>query len=839
MYRRGDDYDEVEDDSDDDVGIGIRMNGSCRKYTPIPQDEEELYPVLPGDKDSPDPETALNEARMDLGFTPPKKQSRNILEKTFYRKRKTKPKVNRSYLIKRSLEKCRDYLPDSCECTTQCLKNFFCRIFPFIKIMQGYSLLYDFPSDLVAGLTVGIMHIPQGMAYALLTQLPPVYGLYTSFYPVLTYFLFGTSRHVSVGTFAVISLMVGAVVDKGHVAYQKLELLHVEAMAANLTSDHPMLNTTFLDGKNHLEKLEEIKVSYAMSVTFAVGALQMILGFLRLGFVTTFLSDPLISGFTTGAAVHVFSSQIKSAFGIAVGRYSGPLKLVYAYRDFFSNLHNANFVTMTATIVAICALIAIKEGINNNKSIKSKLKIPIPIELLVIVGGTVISFYLHLNKEFNVEIVGEVPRGLPPLNVEQLRFVPDLIGESFAICFTAFAISFAMAKILADKHNYEVDANQELLAYGISNMIGSMFSSFCCSGSLSRSMVQDNVGGKTQVTSLVSSLLVIIVLVSLGPVFETLPNCILAAIIIVSLKGLFLQFKELRRLWKVSKVDFCVWIVVFLSTVLLDVDLGLLVGLIFNLIPVLLRTQTPYTSLLGNVEGTDVYADISLHKQAKEIPGIKIFRFESALYYGNIQHFRKRLIKDTGLDPKALKQLKQAKAEADMAKQHKEICMATKTAWNDEPCNHSDTDQQPDTEDEREVDPYAIVLDGSTIQYIDSVTVRVLKEIVQEFAAVDVEVFLGECKAAVRGMLDKSGFYKYVPRRQVCATIHHAVRIAQRSHVLTPDQEFHALRKKAVSVDTIGSDYVMAPESSFVNLELLTSNNSSEDDSDDRRKDIS
>ncbi|ESO82306.1 hypothetical protein LOTGIDRAFT_134793 [Lottia gigantea] len=594
---------------------------------------------------------------MDLGWNlSDRPQTKTVLEKAFKRKRsKPKSKVNRAYLIKKSLQKARDYLP-SCDCSCLCLKEYIMRIFPFIKIMQGYSLLYDFPCDLVAGLTVGIMHIPQGMAYALLTQLPPVYGLYTSFYPVVIYFLFGTSRHVSVGTFAVVSLMVGAVVDK-----------------ANMTSSHPALNSTFLDGKNHIEKLDEIKVAYAMSVTFAVGALQLILGFLRLGFVTTFLSDPLISGFTTGAAVHVFSSQIKSAFGITVGRYSGPLKLIYAYRDFFANLHTANMVTMTATIVAILALIAIKEGINNNRSLKNKLKIPVPIELLVIVGATALSFYLHLNREFNVEIVGEVPRGLPPLNIDNLKYVPDLIGESFAICFTAFAISFAMAKILGDKHNYEVDANQELVAFGISNMFGSMFSSFCSSASLSRSMVQDNVGGRTQVTSLVSSFLVIIVLVSLGPVFKYLPNCILAAIIIVSLKGLFLQFTELKRLWRVSKVDFSVWVVVFLSTVLLDVDLGLLVGLIFNLIPVLLRTQTPYTSLLGNVEGTDVYADISLHREAKEIPGVKIFRFESALYYGNAEHFRKKLIKDTGLEPKELKRIKQIKHDEDMARKHNDV----------------------------------------------------------------------------------------------------------------------------------------------------------------------
>ncbi|GFO43881.1 sulfate transporter-like [Plakobranchus ocellatus] len=186
------------------------------------------------------------------------------------------------------------------------------------------------------------------MAYALLAQLPPVYGLYTSFFPVLVYFFFGTSKHVSVGTFAVVSLMVGAVVDKGHVAWQRHELqtaIHDinlgHNLSHNLDAARPSPPPTSDNGSNQhsvwesifrsrqLSELEQIKVSYAMAVTFTVGLLQVFLGMMRLGFLTTFLSDPLISGFTTGAAIHVFSSQIKSAFGVKVRRFSGPLKLVF------------------------------------------------------------------------------------------------------------------------------------------------------------------------------------------------------------------------------------------------------------------------------------------------------------------------------------------------------------------------------------------------------------------------------------------------------------------------------------------------------------------------------
>ncbi|XP_041347224.1 solute carrier family 26 member 6-like [Gigantopelta aegis] len=709
-----------------------------------------------------------------------------------YKQTKTDKFLNRNAIIKHALRKLSDSL-SACHCSTSCCVNFISRVFPFLNIMRGYSVLYDFPNDLVAGLTVGIMHIPQGMAYALLSQLPPVYGLYTSFFPVLVYFIFGSSRHISVGTFAVISLMVGAVVDKGTVAWKRQDLAQVH----NVTSQSMLGNMTLLE--YHEERLEYIKVSYAMSVTLAVGGMQLVLGILRLGFLTTFLSDPLISGFTTGAAIHVFSSQVKSAFGVRIGRYSGPFKLIYAYQDFFSKLSQINWVTMTATVVCILVLVLVKEGINNNKDCKKTLKVPIPTELIVVIAATVIAYYVDIKQEFDVDILGHIPRGLPSVDIAMLRFAPELVGEAFAICFTAFAISFAMAKILADKHNYTVDANQELVAHGLCNVVGPVFSSFCSAASLSRSAVQEDVGGKTQVTSLVSSCLVLVVLLALGPYFRTLPNCILSAIIIVSLKGLFLQFGELGRLWKVSKIDFTVWLVVFVSTILLDVDLGLLVGIIYNLVPILLRTQRPHCLLLGHVAGTDVYVDKKTHHEARDIPGIKIFRFEAPLYFANMEYFRQMLIKETGLDPNELHHQHRHERQASATARHHEVCLAATDTWSEQPCDGHVHDNlvarkqklQVLADDQTEEVTYAIILDGSTIQYVDSMTVRILLEIIKVYKTVDIDVYLAECKADVRVMLEKSGIYKHIHRRHVCATIHHAVMCAQRS--------------KSISLDTLAS----------------------------------
>ncbi|KAL8602849.1 hypothetical protein ACOMHN_056343 [Nucella lapillus] len=767
----------------------------CLPETPKAE-KEPGEPGMPKEEEEPEPEPEFRISLYDLARTDEK--TKRAIKSRLRRKKTRAKKVTRNGVLRRSVGKMRE----SCSCCSwRCVRGYFRRCFPFLRILRGYSALYDLPCDLIAGLTVGIMHIPQGMAYAMLARLPPVYGLYTSFYPVLLYFFFGTSKHISVGTFAVVSLMVGAVVEDGHVAWERQQ---TEILLKNETALHALQNGTAGGGGGvtggvganpqgaggglgpvgGLTELETIKVAYALSVTFAVGVMQIFLGLVRLGFLTSFLSDPLISGFTTGAAVHVLSSQLHSIFGIPVEQYSGSFKLIYGYRDFFVNLNQVNYVTMTASLSAMVVLVLIRDGINNNKKLCPHLRVPVPIELIVIIGATLLSHYLDINEEFGVEVIGEIPRGLPGIDLTMLRYIPDVLGEAFAICFTAFALSFAIAKILADKHDYVVDANQELFAHGVTNVLGSICSSYCSSASLSRSVVQEEVGGKTQISSLVSASLIFIVLLVVGPLFKPLPNCILAAIIVVSLKRLFLQFADLRRLWKVSKIDFTVWLVVFVCTVMLDVDLGLLVGLVYNLVPILLRTQKPYVCLLGNIEGTEMYVDTKVHKEAREITGVKIFRFEAPLYFANVDHFKRSLVAETGLDPKELQKMHIATKETDMSLRHEQVCLGAATRWEEDPCEgHSHSKplgarKKTSLPAELSGGTFAIVVDGSTIQYIDSVTARVLRELIQEYKDVEVEMFLGECKPTVRSMLDKSGFYVHVPRRNVCATIHHAVTIA-------------------------------------------------------------
>ena len=658
-----------------------------------------------------------------------------------------------------------------CTCSKACFKNAIFAAFPFLSILKTYNVKTDLPNDVISGLTVGIMHIPQGMAYGMLTGLDPVYGLYTSFFPVIVYFIFGSSRHVSMGTFAVACLMVGSAVDKGFKKYStsidcKDNIFSQVSNATNTTMTLQNIGISDCD--------KEVKLQVAMAVTLMVGLMQLVMGIAQLGFITTYLSDPLVSGFTTGAACHVFTSQIIHVFGISTQRYSGPLKLIYTYRDFFTNIPDTNPVTLIASVVCMAFLYTIKTYVNQNPKIKPKLKMPVPVELIAVVLGTLISYLASLNSKFQVTQVGDIPVGMPFPKPPNFSMIPDVIADAFAISIVVFAISVSMGKILAKKYDYEINSNQELIAYAACNIISSFFSAFVSSASLSRSLVQENVGGKTQVVGLVSSALLLLVLLLLGPYFKTLPKCILASIIIIALQGMFRQFFELPKLWKLSKIDFFIWLSTFLATVILDVDYGLLAGVIIGILTIVFRVQRPYACLLGQIPETDIYRDVTVYKEAKEFPNIKIFRFENSIFFVSVEHFRNTLYKLT-MNPRHLKHsILKAKVKADKQRQLMEL---EYTRNSSSEIDNGSVVLTPDiSEDSVPQAPYRyVILDCSTWSFIDSMGVKALSNIIKDYRDIEVDIYLAFCKAGVREMFEKTGFFDMLDRDRLFPSIHDAV----------------------------------------------------------------
>uniref|UniRef100_A0A8C2XSR0 Solute carrier family 26 member 6, like 2 n=1 Tax=Cyclopterus lumpus TaxID=8103 RepID=A0A8C2XSR0_CYCLU len=650
-------------------------------------------------------------------------------------------------------------MKESLRCSVPRLKHTALSWIPVLSWLPRYSVRENAIGDLISGCSVGIMHLPQGMAYALLASLRPVFGLYTSLYPVLVYFIFGTSRHISIGTFAVISIMIGSVTER-------------------LGPDTDfMVNGTNGTGSVDLDARDGFRVQIACSLTVLTGIFQILLGVVRFGFVVTYLSEPLVRGYTTASACHVCVSQLKYLFGVTPARFTGPLALIY------------------------------------------------------IIAATVITHFCGLTSKYSVDVVGEIPSGLKAPRAPDATLFSQVIGDAFAVAIVGYAINISLGKTFALKHGYKVDSNQELVALGLSNTVGGFFQCYSVTSSLSRSLVQESTGGKTQVAGLISSIIVLVTVLKIGSLFSDLPKAVLSTIVFVNLKGMFKQFTDVPLLWKTNKVDLLVWVVTFISTILLNLDLGLAVSIGFSMLTVIFRTQLPRYSILGHISGTDLYLDTETYKEAKEIPGIKIFRSSSTIFYTNAEMYLEALQEKSGIeigklltakkkqDAKLKREQKKAKNEANkqikaashlpgsklskttaerkvsaVQKGHRrgdvvlssqtETCTNERVNWayqHDAAVKDLYEAKAPHHSEEAEGRPHgsathSVILDVSTTSFVDTVAVKTLKNIFRDFGEIDLDVYLAGCQACVVEQLETAGFFsESLPKSRLFVSVHDAV----------------------------------------------------------------
>ncbi|PAA59271.1 hypothetical protein BOX15_Mlig005698g1 [Macrostomum lignano] len=661
---------------------------------------------------------------------------------------------------------------------------------PFIGILKRYNIRDWLLADFISGLTVGIMHIPQGMAYAFLAELPPYIGLYTSFFPPLIYFFFGTSRQVSMGTVAIISLLVGGLVSKNFPATLGSAVGSFDNETTTAIASQQL--TLELNGNDSTvgsgspfqwssDPVSRNRVALACVTCLCVGLIQLAMGVLRLGFLTRYLSDPLISGFTMGVAIHVFSSQIKYVLGIKVPRRNGVFSLPLHYFDLLRNITETNFVTVGIAVVSIVILYGTKEFVN--PKVRKRIKAPLPIELLIVSLGTILSYFLDLKKNYNVQIVGTIPTGIPPPELPDFSILrASMAIEIVTIAIIAFSVCVSLAKIFGKKHNYEVAPSQELIAYGICNTVGSFFHCWPAGTSLSRSAVQDSMGGKTQVAALFSSTLLLLVLLFIGKYFESVPNCCLSAIIIVAIKGMLEQAKEAPVLWRLSPYDFWTWIVACLGVVFLAVDYGLILGLAFSVCSIIVRTQSPTSSMLGHIPDTDLYKNVLAYDDIELVDGVKIFRYEGSLYFACAENFRDSLYHKSGVHPRKML-LARRKLTEKYAK------LAAKKLQKSPEVLKKEFSKLTDSERSEALKEFGlqwppvpvdhVILDASTWGYIDYVGVRALNQTIQEYKEVGIRVYLANPKCGIRACLQRSDFYEKNEPDIIYVSVHDAVLAAQ------------------------------------------------------------
>lgn len=534
--------------------------------------------------------------------------------------------------------------------------NIIHTIFPFLSSMKDYGKR-DFVADLYSGVTIGVLLIPQGMAYAMLAGMPVTYGLYAGLIPPVIYALFGTSPHLSVGPVAITSILI-------------------------------------LAGISRIEEVGTPEyISLVISAGLIIGLLEVGMSVLKLGFFVNFISFPVISGFTSAAAIIILVTQLKDILGISIPRFEHAYNsLLYAIQ----NIEYTHLITLIVFVLSTAIILLIK-----------RLGRFWPSGLIIMIVATVISYAVELDH-YGVQIIGEVPSGLPhwewpDLTMENIR---KLMPTVLTMLVIGIVGSLSMAKSIESRYQYyEVKPDQELLGLGMAKILGAFFQALPADGSFSRSSIISESGGRTVLSSVFAALLVGLTLLFFTSLLYYLPLAVLSAVIVVAVIGL-IDFRQAVELWRTHRSDFIMMMITFVITIAVGIMEGVLCGVALSIFVVLYRSTHPSVVELGQIEGTTRYRNLDRYEEALGRDDIAVVRFDDQIFFANAAFFKESIRQCVKRHP--VGKLKH------------------------------------------------LILDSSNIHMIDSTGIRVLREVEMELARNGITLYLSGVIGPVRDILYKS-----------------------------------------------------------------------------------
>ena len=474
------------------------------------------------------------------------------------------------------------------------MKNFI----PILKWLPKYKKKH-FYFDFVAGINVGILLIPQGMAYALIAGLPPIYGLYAALTPQIVYAILGTSRQLAVGPVAIDSLIVAS----------GLGIISISS--------------------------PEQYILMAISLAFIVGSFQIIMALFKFSFITSFLSKPIINGFVSALAIIIGFGQLKYLLGISLSQTSLIQNILI---DIYNNVNQINLPTLYLGLSSILIILFFK-----------KYKPKFPIYFIILILGTFISYIFNLNKT-GIDVVGNIPKGLPEFKTPLLNYeiMIDLFSIGITLAILGYIHAISIAKKIEEKHNYyKINTNQELFALGMSNIIGSFFQSYPISGGLSRSAVNDESGAKSGISSIISAFIVALIIIFFTSYLYHLPKAVLSSIIIVAVFNL-IDYKFPRKLFSNFIDEFFLLTITFFVTIFYGIIGGILIGILISILIITLRFKKSNFSLKKKIKNLMNYASIiSVSDIPQKKSNILILELKGQLFYGNLSFLKSFIEKKT------------------------------------------------------------------------------------------------------------------------------------------------------------------------------------------------
>lgn len=592
--------------------------------------------------------------------------------------------------------------------------------FPIIEWFPAYRKhLHDLKSDIIAGVTIGAMLIPQGMGYSMIVGNPPIYGLYAALIPLFVYSVMGTSRQLAMGPTALCSIVLAAGLHK---------------LSAN-----PEPGT-------------QLYISFSLLFGLVIGACQMICGILRLGYLVNFMSYPVLSGFTSASAIIILFSQLNYFFGLHMPQDTRVQVSIKYFAESLSEIHVPSMILGFCCLVFLFIFDKGHFSLKREKKIKlfgKEFKLPRHYSLhkipgvLALVVVAILSMYLvkvignfdsSNGKVSGIKIVGKVPSGLPKIGIPEFKQVTaktslrELLSICLPIGLVGYLEAISIGKFYALQNGYELDYNQELIAIGASNLLGSWVKVFPGSGSMPRTVVNANSGARTQLAGFISGVCVIATLLFLTPLTYYLPKPALAAIITYSCKKIF-NYEHMIFTYKTKKRDFFLLFLAFFCTLFVGIAEGILIGIAASMALVIYRTTRPRFNKLGRVPGTNMYEEVKKSKEVVETPGVLIMRFDADLYFANTTYFRHRIDK-----------------------------MIRKAPWT----------------------VYALVIDCSSINQCDSTAVSAFEDLKQLLDKQQIEFYASGMKKSITDVLKKGGAFN-VFRKSCFPSLHEAVLRAEYS----------------------------------------------------------
>jgi len=483
------------------------------------------------------------------------------------------------------------------------------RLFPFLEWLPMLKDPNVIRADVIAGLTVALVLIPQSMAYAALAGLPAYFGLYIAFMPVMVAALWGSSKQLATGPVAVVSLMSATA---------------LATIVGGVALDNPDPDMVMR------------YISLAMLLTLIIGVFQFSLGFFKLGIIVNFLSHPVIVGFTNAAALVIGLSQLSKIFGVSMPGAAGDHFLSIRIWGVLQQLGETHMLTFIMGMSAFLAMFLLK-----------KYMPKMPGVLVVVAATTLISYFIGYNEKGG-SVVGAIPEGLPAFAVPALNLADfwALLPSAIIISLVGFMEAISIAKAMAAQTRDHIDPNRELIGQGMGNIVGSFFQSYPSSGSFSRSAVNLNAGAKTGFSSVITALVVLITLLFLTPLLYHLPNAVLAAVIMMAVFGL-INFSAVKHAWRANVHDGIAAIVTFICTLGFapHLDKGILIGAGLALGLYLYRTMKPRVAMLGRYpDGT--LRDLQVNPNLLIDEDILVLRFDGSLYFANVSYFEDTILEE-------------------------------------------------------------------------------------------------------------------------------------------------------------------------------------------------